>query len=154
MFSDRFLLRLGSLLGSSWDNPKIFDEINEDIKRDIVSQLEKLITSRANTLYFGWHSIIKKGSFNDIPQPWGWKDPRNTFTEKIWREIFPELKTIHIIRHPIDISESLLSRQAKEIESDIKQKKKSSNVIKALLAINHTNYNASMILNSHKDCFS
>ena len=154
LFFQRINIWMMSLLGSSWDNPKIFDEINEDIKQDIVSQLEKLVRSRANTLYFGWSNIIKKGSFNDISQPWGWKDPRNTFTENIWREIFPELKTIHIIRHPIDISASLLSRQAKEIESDIKRKKKTSNVIKALLSITHTNYNASMILNSYNDCFN
>ena len=154
LFFQRINIWMMSLLGSSWDNPKIFDEINEDIKQDIVLQLEKLVRSRANTLYFGWSSIIKKGSFNGISEPWGWKDPRNTFTENIWREIFPELKTIHIIRHPIDISASLLSRQTKEIELDIKRKKKTSNVIKALLSISHTNYNASMILNSHNDCFN
>ena len=65
-----------------------------------------------------------------------------------------KLKTIHIIRHPIDVSASLLRRQQKEIKLDIKRKKKISNVVKALLSISHTNYNASMILNSHNDCFN
>ena len=88
LFFQRINIWMMSLLGSSWDNPKIFDEINEDIKQDIVLQLEKLVRSRANTLYFGWSSIIKKGSFNGISEPWGWKDPRNTFTENIWREIY------------------------------------------------------------------
>ena len=154
LFFQRINIWMMSLLGSSWDNPKVFNKINKEIREDIVFQLKKLITSRANTLYFGWTNIIKKGSFNDISQPWGWKDPRNTFTESIWKEVFPGLRTIHIIRHPIDTSVSLMNRQVKEVESDIKRKKKSSNIMKALLSISHTNYNASMILNSHQDCFN
>ena len=63
LFFQRINTWMMSLLGSSWDNPKTFDQINKEIKKDIVSQLEKLITSRANTLYFGWQNIIKKGSF-------------------------------------------------------------------------------------------
>jgi len=153
LFFQRINIWMMSLLGSSWDNPKVFDKINKEIREDIVSQLKKIITSRANTLYFGWTNIIKKGSFNDISQSWGWKDPRNTFTESIWKEVFPGLRTIHIIRHPIDTSVSLMNRQAKEVELDIKRKKNSSNVVKALLSISHTNYNASMILNSYQDCF-
>jgi hypothetical protein len=46
-----------------------------------------------------------------------------------------------------------MRRQTKEVELDIKRKKKSSNIIKALLSISHTNYNSSMILNSYQDCF-
>ena len=154
LFFQRINIWMMSLLGSSWDNPKVFDKINKEIREDIVSQLKNLITSRANSLYFGWTKIIKKGSFDDITQPWGWKDPRNAFTESIWREVFPELRTIHIIRHPIDTSVSLMNRQKKEVKLDVKRKKKSSNVVKALLSISHTNYNASMILNSHQDCFN
>ena len=154
LFFQRINTWMMSLLGSSWDNPKVFDKINKEIREDIVCQLKKLITSRANTLYFGWTNIIKKGSFNDISHPWGWKDPKNTFTESIWKEVFPDLRTIHIIRHPIDTSASLMNRQAKEVKLDIKRKKKSSNIVKALLSISHTNYNASMILNSHQDCFN
>jgi len=153
LFFQRINIWMMSLLGSSWDSPKVFDKINKEIREDIVSQLRTIITSRANTLYFGWSKIIKKDSFSDITQPWGWKDPRNTFTVDIWREVFPKLKTIHIIRHPIDTSVSLMERQRKEVELDIKRKKNSSNIIKALLSISHTNYNSSMILNSHQDCF-
>ena len=154
LFFQRINIWMMSLLGSSWDNPNTFDKINQDIRADIISQLKKLITSRANSLYFGWTNVIKKGTFDSIQGPWGWKDPRNTFTEDIWKEVFPHLRVIHIIRHPIDVSDSLMRRQAEEISSDIKQKKKISNVLKALLSISHTNYNSSMLLNSHEDCFS
>ena len=153
LFFQRINIWMMSLMGSSWDNPATFENINSEIKKDIVSQLEDLLKSRANTLYFGWGSIIKKDSFYNIPNSWGWKDPRNIFTQEIWREIFPELKTVEIIRHPIDTASSLMNRQKKEIKLDINRKRTPSNVIKALLSISHTNYNSSMILNSYQDCF-
>ena len=140
-------------MGSSWDNPQSFNSIDDKIKDDIVCQLQKLIDSRANSLYFGWSNVIKNKSFSDIEKPWGWKDPRNVFTQNIWREVFPDIKMVQIIRHPVDIAVSLMNRQKKEIKSDILRKKKSSNVIKALLSISHSNYNSSMILNSYNDCF-
>lgn len=43
--------------------------------------------------------------------PWGWKDPRNTFTLPFWLDIFPHAKVIHIIRHPLDIVNSLKMRR-------------------------------------------
>ena len=83
------------------------------IADDIRLQLMNLLESRSNSLYFGWTSIIKRGSFFQIESPWGWKDPRNTFTASIWKEVFPDLKEVYIIRHPIDIAESLFKRQRK-----------------------------------------
>ena len=153
LFFQRINIWMMSLMGSSWDNPQTFNSINDEIKDDIVYQLQKLIDSRANSLYFGWSNVIKNKSFSDIEKPWGWKDPRNVFTQNIWREVFPDIKMVQIIRHPVDIAVSLMNRQKKEIKSDILRKKKSSNVIKALLSISHTNYNSSMVLNSYNDCF-
>ena len=153
LFFQRINIWMMSLMGSSWDNPSSFKRLDSKIKEDIVSQLEGLINSRGNTLYFGWRSIIKKDSFYNITVPWGWKDPRNIFTQEIWKEVFPYMKTIEIIRHPIDTASSLMNRQKKEIALDINRKKTSTNVVKALLSISHTNYNSSMILNSYQDCF-
>lgn len=44
---------------------------------------------------------------------WGWKDPRNTFTLPIYKEIFPNLKSIHIYRNPMDVANSLRNREIK-----------------------------------------
>jgi hypothetical protein len=44
---------------------------------------------------------------------WGWKDPRNTLTLNIWRELFPNSKIIHIYRNPIDVAASLRDRELK-----------------------------------------
>jgi hypothetical protein len=43
--------------------------------------------------------------------PWGWKDPRNTYTLPIWLDIFPEAKVIHIYRHGVDVVQSLRIRR-------------------------------------------
>ena len=124
IFFQRINVWMMSLMGSSWDSPKQFENINEDLKENIAHQLKTLINSRTNSLYFGWSSIIKKDSFNEIDKPWGWKDPRNTFTGTIWREVFPDLRAIYVIRHPIDIAESLFKRQKKEANKDLNRKKK------------------------------
>jgi len=154
IFFQRINIWMMSLLASSWDSPKNFNRIDLEVKKNIMIQLDELLNSRTNSLYFGWSSIIKKGSFSKISRPWGWKDPRNTFTSSIWKEVFPDLKTIYIIRHPIDTAESLFQRQKIEKSKDIKRDKKYLDLVKSLLSITHTSYNSSMLLNSYEDCFN
>lgn len=47
--------------------------------------------------------------------PWGWKDPRNTFTLPLWLDLFPRAKVIHIFRHGIDVAKSLSTRWEKSV---------------------------------------
>jgi hypothetical protein len=42
----------------------------------------------------------------------GWKDPRNTFTLPVWKQVFPNLRAIHIVRHGVDVAASLARRHA------------------------------------------
>lgn len=42
---------------------------------------------------------------------WGWKDPRNTITLDLWREVYPEAKIIHVFRNPVDVAASLMTRE-------------------------------------------
>jgi hypothetical protein len=56
----------------------------------------------------GWHL---EASSNELP-PFGWKDPRNTFTLPVWRQIFPNLRALHIVRHGVDVAASLARRHA------------------------------------------
>jgi len=44
------------------------------------------------------------------PRPFGWKDPRNTFTLPVWRHVFPDLRAIHVLRHGVDVAASLARR--------------------------------------------
>jgi hypothetical protein len=50
--------------------------------------------------------------------PWGWKDPRNTFTLSAWLRIFPRAKVIHIYRNGMDVALSLHSRNMKTPRED------------------------------------
>lgn len=49
--------------------------------------------------------------------PWGFKDPRNTFTLKAWLELFPNAKVIHVTRHPAAVADSLARRN--EIDGEV-----------------------------------
>jgi GT2 family glycosyltransferase len=41
---------------------------------------------------------------------WGWKDPRNSLTLPFWLELFPELKVVVCLRHPLEVAFSLRRR--------------------------------------------
>lgn len=60
-------------------------------------------------LGLGKYLSVRTPAALDIP--WGWKDPRNTFTLPFWLDIFPDAKVIHIYRHPLDIVNSLITRR-------------------------------------------
>ncbi|MEZ5023867.1 MAG: sulfotransferase [Chitinophagales bacterium] len=49
----------------------------------------------------------------DLDIPWGWKEPRNSFTLEFYKELFPDAKIIHIYRNPIDSANSYLKRDRK-----------------------------------------
>ena len=48
--------------------------------------------------------------------PWGWKDPRNTFTLPMYLKLFPKAKVIHVIRNGKDVALSLKQRNSVEGE--------------------------------------
>ncbi|MGI8956700.1 MAG: glycosyltransferase [Chthoniobacterales bacterium] len=41
---------------------------------------------------------------------WGWKDPRNSLTLPFWQSLLPELKTVIIIRNPLEVAYSMNKR--------------------------------------------
>ena len=41
---------------------------------------------------------------------WGWKDPRNCLTLPFWQSLLPHLKTIIIIRNPLEVAYSMHKR--------------------------------------------
>lgn len=51
----------------------------------------------------------------DADQAWGWKDPRNTLTLPVWREIFPEARVIHVVRNGLDVALSLGRREPRRL---------------------------------------
>jgi len=46
-----------------------------------------------------------------VDQPiWGWKDPRNSLTLPFWQKLLPGLKTVVILRHPLEVAYSMHKR--------------------------------------------
>jgi len=97
--------------GASWDNPENFNYVSDDFKALMVD----IVENRLNTIHLKKYLGSNKRSLNESDFIWGWKDPRNTFTLDVWKEIFPEARIIHIYRNPVDVISSLIKREASKI---------------------------------------
>lgn len=53
--------------------------------------------------------------YDDLPEPWGFKDPRATVLLDGWFEVLPELQLIASIRHPLAVAGSLAARNGYEV---------------------------------------
>jgi hypothetical protein len=51
-----------------------------------------------------------------INPAWGFKDPRNTFTLKMWLSLYPKAKVIHLHRDCLEITRSLQKRNLRKGE--------------------------------------
>ncbi len=61
----------------------------------------------------GW----RPGPTPEGTRPFGWKDPRNTFTLPVWKQIFPNLRALHIVRHGVDVAASLARRHSEALRA-------------------------------------
>ncbi|MEN9447765.1 MAG: hypothetical protein RJA25_1055 [Bacteroidota bacterium] len=82
---------------------------NPACEQVIVDSLEYFIQSNKRKQYLG-NLSSKFQSIKDIDIPFGWKDPKNTYTIDFWSKIFPNPKIIHIYRNPIDAVSSYIER--------------------------------------------
>lgn len=74
-------------------------------------------TLRAQLGNFIGESGWRPGPTPEESRPFGWKDPRNTFTLPVWRQIFPKLRALHIVRHGVDVAASLARRHSKALRA-------------------------------------
>ena len=104
--------------GGSWEYPQpIKHLLNDQTLRTLkVNYLRELVQSRAIRNFLGPKRYRKEKNLFAMTAPWGWKDPRNTFTLPIWLDLFPSAKVIHITRHGVDVANSLVTRREKEIK--------------------------------------
>ena len=101
-----------SKYGGSWDNPPSVSTIRDSsaTKRKIVKRLKAATSGLQMLRFFGpykYHQFRLQRFFG----PWGWKDPRNTFTAWLWDEIFPDACYIYIVRCGVDAAQSLMKRE-------------------------------------------
>ena len=80
-------------LGGAWDLPPKTSENLSDERLDPLRM-------KAQLLIEGFHSA----------QIWGWKDPRNSLTLPFWEDLLPGLKTVIIVRNPLEVAYSMRKR--------------------------------------------
>lgn len=82
---------------------------NMACEKVIIESLEYFVQSSKRKQYLG--SLTSTfNSIKDVAIPFGWKDPKNTFTIDFWKHVFPNPKIIHIYRNPIDSVSSYIER--------------------------------------------
>jgi GT2 family glycosyltransferase/glycosyltransferase involved in cell wall biosynthesis len=80
-------------LGGAWDLPP---RINENLAGDRLDP----VRMKARLLIEGF----------DSEQIWGWKDPRNSLTLPFWEDLLPGLKTVIVVRNPLEVAYSMGKR--------------------------------------------
>ncbi|MDO8140539.1 MAG: sulfotransferase [Candidatus Brocadiales bacterium] len=128
---------------ASWDNPRNFNFINDEFKKKVIKALEFHLKGFRRYEYLGLKKFLKYKDIRNLDFPWGWKDPRNTFTIDLWKEIFPDAKLLHIYRNPIDVAESLRKREG-EIQKTFRKNWRET--AKELLLIGKVGYQSSLRL--------
>jgi hypothetical protein len=91
------------------DLPYNFKYLNPRTKEILVDDLNHFVQSSKRKLFLG-DKYSKYNNIKDLDIPWGWKDPKNSFTIDLWKEIFPNAKVLHIYRNPIDSISSFIER--------------------------------------------
>jgi hypothetical protein len=108
--------------GARWDNPEqvrcLWQPESEAVLQASENYAQDLIASPRAAKFLGIKSYLKLRSIEKQEQPWGWKDPLNTFTLPFWLQLFPEARVIFIERHGVDVAESLRVRAERSIDAN------------------------------------
>ena len=92
--------------GASWLEPKEVSNSNHDFPDNLSLYREHFKLGIESKIYRRWF-------YN---YPWGWKDPRNTFTLPFWLSRFPKAKVVHIHRDGRQVAMSLFRRNQRKGE--------------------------------------
>ena len=105
---------------ATWDRPEgvaglLDDEQLLPLLRDYVNGI---LHGPSAWRFIGWRrGLLAWRTLAEIAAPWGWKDPRNTFTLPLWLSLYPEAKVLHIYRHGVDVAQSLRLRSEQACEA-------------------------------------
>jgi len=99
--------------GGAWDHPAPINYLfeNKQARTKVVDYIRYLMETPHVASFLGWGKYLRYRTPLNLEIPWGWKDPRNTYTLPLWLDIFPNARVIHIYRHGIDVASSLKVRQ-------------------------------------------
>lgn len=113
----QFFLRLNMWVmlqtSAGWETPESVRYVLErrQARRAVVEYLRFALRSPRAVTYLGPLRYGRYRAVERLEEPWGWKDPRTTFTLPLWLDIFPDARVVHVIRHGVDVAESLRVRQ-------------------------------------------
>jgi O-antigen biosynthesis protein len=82
-----------SQLGGAWDLPPKSDESFAHARLDPLRMKARLLIERFNSAGV-----------------WGWKDPRNSLTLPFWQDLLPGIKTLIVVRNPLEVAYSMRER--------------------------------------------
>jgi hypothetical protein len=103
--------------GGRWDNPAPFNNYfwrNGEAVKWTELYIRNLLASPRFIQFLGARFALR--GIGGLSMPWGWKDPRNTFTAPIWLRMFPNAKVVSIERNGVDVAQSLRAREIKILE--------------------------------------
>lgn len=106
-------------LGGRWDEPENLVDVTSHSPEHlsaIVRYIEDQLGSPRAIEYLGVKQYLSHRTIFNLQSPWCWKDPRTSLTLAIWLRIFPDAKIIHIIRHGVDVANSLRVRTQKYLK--------------------------------------
>lgn len=101
---NHWMFRVGT---SKTDYPLNMLSMSGPCKAELARAVDYHLGHSMKKLYLGSR---RESDIRDLDIPWGWKEPRNTFTLDIYRRLFPEARIIHIYRNPLDASVSYIKR--------------------------------------------
>jgi GT2 family glycosyltransferase/glycosyltransferase involved in cell wall biosynthesis len=82
-----------SQLGGAWDLPPKSDESLAHARLDPLRMKARLLIEGFNSAGL-----------------WGWKDPRNSLTLPFWQNLLPSMKTLIMVRNPLEVAHSMKER--------------------------------------------
>ena len=102
-----------SLCGGAWERPEAIRDLecHAEARRFARDYLEVSLRSGRSLSFLGPGRWLRHRNVAALSDPWGWKDPRNTFTLPLWLDLFPDARVLHVYRHGVDVAQSLRRRQ-------------------------------------------
>lgn len=106
---------------ATWDRPESIDQLlaDDELRPWVLDYLGGVVGGPASIRFLGPRRWLRDRGLDRVAEPWGWKDPRNTFTLPLWLELFPGARVLHIVRHGVDVAASLRTRRARALASNV-----------------------------------
>lgn len=109
----QLLLATGATWAQPW--PFVCAVSNVEYQAWATAIIDKWYRSSAyRSLYLGRTTPARKKRVESVV---GWKDPRNTFTAPLWELAHGQIRIVHVLRHGLDVANSLANRQKRDVAS-------------------------------------